>query len=1604
MSVRATTTHIDKYDVTHRIDLEQTGYGGTATELVGTSGFINFAHDNFNEANLFATPVQKGRLDYGFWINDSAGQTVLDQVLASAEGDFIIKWYRDNVLFWTGYVAPDLSAVSESAFPREAVIVAKDLTILEGQTFTLRDTRETVIAVLADALNAVYSLPITTRTSWVCNNTTTTNDFLRQAYIDTRALRLFAEDPDEDVAFTAYAVVELLARNFKLFIRQTNGVWLVEQMSAHETPSSVLTSIYNASGVFVSASNTNPVIVANSEVSVVTGSISAITPAYRRVSSTFDHRTQVSGIAYPDIVSLTEDFPGPQVDSMFFIVDGTQTITLTGRVFVVYSEAVPESSILVPPVGIIQIKYGDRYWDGVENEWTLSEIDNLIEVRDSENRDGTDISGTVFRKGFTGKINITTSELPSNPSGDNVIVITLVKSPSPGASITTYNNLNFELSNSDDEKGSAGIIFNLDQSAQSSVAYDDGVTYYGTGPSAYAMSAVRFSDVAPEPNDTKLITSWQRRGTTPDRLLHENLTKEVMDSQRSFRRILQAVLRKAYSPQNTIVYDSKAWFYIGGRFSGYTGDWEITMAENAFVTDADTFAVRVLGAGTNITSSFLTATTFATMDAIEATQGYLYRLSLPASGLIAQITVNGADVAVKAGQILRLVNPITLQSELVTVFSDKISNTIFIEPTTLTGSYPAGAYVYVSTQSQQAGIIVGENSVNIFAESTTVGTLLATVVNTSATSLSVRLNQRLKAGTDLILGDRLSGRAQSITVVNSIGPGDVTMTIQEENINAVAGSILYGSSAQTQSILQVDPFRVLTSVTQGRTQSAVATLNGALPIGTYTVIPITSPQSLTINPSTVIMIQDRAGNTQYFTTTSASQNLVGKTEIDVVSTVTTLNIQSGAAILEPSWRQTSRINQLADEIVLKVSESRVNELIAENTAGLVPAENFTFGIDEQGFTGSNATFAVVVGEIYAEYKVTNATNPHIAKTTGISYVADDNPAVNIRIKRDAGSSWNASFAWTTDGTNFFSQAFVEPPNVGTSFQIATMDLTSNVNYTGTITGVKLFLGDTIDDTFFLESFTIGKFNPQANILNDLSQSVATNEANITLNANAINSYVTGTQGLNRIANVPGSFSIGQEYDVVALDSIVAGASVKNGQILILQNPDGTFQQVTVRDNQNPLESPLKINNIFFSENISGAVLFEPSYAATSRITQQAGTLVLKAEVVEGEITKLAFISLDSTSLPDESVLQLQANQIRVDGQTTFFNNLKTLGVASRTGVNTTIRSATAPTTRNDDPIAPTALVAGDTWIDTDDGDKPYTWNGSIWVQAYTVIDGGNITTGTVTADKLNVTNLNAVATNTGALTVSDTLTMGATGEITNTAGTYIIDEDGVLVTQSITNSPGSIPTNAKLSFINSTYPNVGAQIFARTPTDLSKTDLIISVFHVRDSIVNPGNIRIVPDGGAVFLDSSLGTASITLVPSSPGQDSTSTTTGSIVTNGGVGIAKNLHVGGTGNFTGSLNAPVVGVTTITDAQSPYTVLASDAYIGVDNSANAVTVNLPAGTAGRKVTIFDSAGTASFGTITINRASTNTINGLTSTTLTTNYQSVTLLFTAGNWVKI
>jgi hypothetical protein len=711
------------------------------------------------------------------------------------------------------------------------------------------------------------------------------------------------------------------------------------------------------------------------------------------------------------------------------------------------------------------------------------------------------------------------------------------------------------------------------------------------------------------------------------------------------------------------------------------------------------------------------------------------------------LITTGADIGEEEAEVgllskddnIIVFNPITLKSERFIVSANQSTGQsyVLVQPKAILGQFPAGSYVYISQKNVTAGVKIAENSVKIFNETNLVGITLATVDSTTATSLSARLYEKIKAGTDLFLGDQSSGNVISINVTNSVGPGDVTVNIEENNLTFPAGTRLYGSESQKQAILQVDPFRVLTAVTQTKAQQAIATLNGDLAIGTYTSIPIVSPRAMSLLPSSIIMVQDRTGATQYFTTTAVSQNLAGASTIATLSTATTTALQGGASVLEPSWRQSSQITSLSNQIELRVTETRVQEIVDENIGGLTPAENFTFQNTDEGFTGSNVT--LTPNTDFVEYLATGAT-PYIEKT-GLTIDADTNPIVTIRVERVAGTNWNGKFEFTTDGTNYFDKAFTEPVGVDSDFQFATIDLTSDVNYTGTVTGIRLYLGGANLDEFYIDQFTIGKFNPQTEILTDLSSRLTTAEGNITITADEINSYVTGTQGLNKIADVTGVYGSGSSYSSLTLANIRSGASVLNNQIFILQNSDGSFQQVTSSANVDPLVSPMAINSITFSEDIDGAILYEPSYAATSRITQSAGELVLKASVVSGEITKLALVRLDATAVGGSEIF-LQADKIIVDGQTTFLNSLKTNGIARTADVSTTIRSATAPTLRGDG----TAIQAGDTWIKTDSGNLPHTYDGRSpfsvdgWIRDYTQIDGGVITTGTINANLVKVQN------------------------------------------------------------------------------------------------------------------------------------------------------------------------------------------------------------------------------------------------------------------------
>jgi hypothetical protein len=128
-----------------------------------------------------------------------------------------------------------------------------------------------------------------------------------------------------------------------------------------------------------------------------------------------------------------------------------------------------------------------------------------------------------------------------------------------------------------------------------------------------------------------------------------------------------------------------------------------------------------------------------------------------------------------------------------------------------------------------------------------------------------------------------------------------------------------------------------------------------------------------------------------------------------------------------------------------------------------------------------------------------------------------------------------------------------------------------------------------------------------------------------------------------------------------------------------------------------------------------------TYKRVKSAAIDANGMILLDQVIDGTYSKVL-----ST--------QISAGKIYLSSACTYATGYDPSTKASSTIAKTVIRSASQPAKRPDN----TDLQAGDLWIDTGNGDAPYTYSGSAWIRSYTQIDGGYITTGIINANRLYI--------------------------------------------------------------------------------------------------------------------------------------------------------------------------------------------------------------------------------------------------------------------------
>jgi hypothetical protein len=1464
MGVRATCTHkTTESGDTIRVDLIGSAYGGSAREVKGTGrSWMRFTHDQLDYSNVFSTQVQRGRLEFSFYVQDATDKGVIDDVLATAQGEYTMAYYRNGTLQWIGEVMMDqLGAISVAeSYPYAVTLVARDFVPLEGQLFPLEDNRQLLSTVLGRLLSATgYDLPIWTHTSWTETNINSSNDFLRQLYVDTRNLRDFSKDGDLQITYLE--ALERIVAPFKAVLKQANGVFIFDQLSAYETPSSVLRTIYNKDGAFVSQSNVNTTIAANSSVTVVRGSIDEVKPGYKRATVTYAHRTPQGDIPFLPRIVITEATPGDVAQSEF--VESGKQLSLTGRAGANYSTAIANA---FRPEARIQIQLGSNYWNNALQTWQATPVESTFVM--SGNVLSNPLTGEIAQDTFSTDINITTAATPT--SGTLTITLKKAVNPPGATSETVYLDMDFIILENDQDKSSTAISYTTEQALSFTQNYNGQSYYFGDGPTIRSASALRYSTTV-----THLTTSWTRRGESDNFEFHEIALKEIMDHYRGYGRVGSYTIKLGdYNPINVLTYETRALFYVGGTFDGFTGWWSPIVFQLSLITGFDQLVVGYVAGPSLITSTTLTAVSLATNNSIEANANYVFRLATQISGTVTSISLEPQNIEyplLKKDTQIRVVHPVTLDQYFFTLDQDMIAGSLTVQvvSTQVDDPLPRGSYIYTNPGDGAAALIIGRDSIRLIAETTSIGVTTQQSLG-PVTSIQVVLNTRVRAGDDLFLVRTLDATKRAFTVGQTAGPGLVTLQLDQSTVfDAPAGSYIIGSTAQYEAFLQVTPSGVLVKANAVSEQNGFAILSAPIGAGTPTNgIPVTSVRTLTLKDAMQIGIQDKAGTTEFFQV-DGDQNLTNATTtVAVITKTPSVSVGAGASVFQPQWNQTAILSVQAGEIATRVTEAQVQALIDENLGGLLPAENWLFEGTDEGFTTNNVT--LTTDTTYIEYLATGST-PYIQKT-GLSIDADDNPVVTIRVQRVAGTNWGGAFGWTTDGSTYFTQTFVEPTGVDLDFQFATVDLTSNPNYTGTITGVRLFLGEANLDEFYIDQFIIGKFNPQTEILADLSSRLTVAEAGLTNTANEFTTYTQNAVLTNASAVVAVGRNQTTTYDTVAITDTRGGFTVKDGQDFYLVNVDGTFQAVKIRDDQTvsnvttPTTYTLKIQSITFSTTIAvGAMLYESAWTQSTRISQNGGQIVLKAiESVPGQgyVDSVALVQLTASVGSGSSVkikgdlIELNNIQIIRDtgsgliqtqnfvaGSTGWrirgtgdaeFNNVTVRGSVFVTGgdaakisnINVTIRSATEPTTRVDT----TALVTGDIWINTasGQGNLPYSWNGSSFVRMYTVIDGGNITTGTVNANRIDVTGIFAS-------------TVNITGTLTGSSGAtqYTIDSTGMSIGQA-----GNLLATLRRDYIN--FETDADPLQPRALYGSSGIRILTTASNITDafSVDTSGNVRV----------------------------------------------------------------------------------------------------------------------------------------------------------------
>ena len=362
----------------------------------------------------------------------------------------------------------------------------------------------------------------------------------------------------------------------------------------------------------------------------------------------------------------------------------------------------------------------------------------------------------------------------------------------------------------------------------------------------------------------------------------------------------------------------------------------------------------------------------------------------------------------------------------------------------------------------------------------------------------------------------------------------------------------------------------------------------------------------------------------------------------------------------------STITLQAGQIELKASYTEVNGIVAGAIDAVLPVYSFGFFNSVEGWSAVNGTLASATSKINLVYgDITNQS---------LSYSADENPVITLQIERTAGTGWQGDLIVTFSGGSTQTYAgVIDDVDAGVGSTARVLNLGGETTYTGTVTGIRIRLGQSNSDTFTVTSITIGKPSATLEALDGITAQV--NQLGIDLDAveGSLTNYVTTTfygensvtfnnldvtlDGSDAIISLKATQQELDENDVVTKANSAAiwiDASESNiTQVVTSYNaqPDGVDDQIQdLNDQYNLVQSEIDASlGLIRDQSVSINRLGNKDknveknafYAATQLLKQRDGILEV-GEAVATADRQLQAITDDVSALSQE-VVELTAS-------------------------------------------------------------------------------------------------------------------------------------------------------------------------------------------------------------------------------------------------------------------------------------------------------------------------------------------------------------------------